>query len=337
MTVSNPTEVREIRQIAHAFIISRLVYLAAKLGVADHLKDGAASAGDLAALLDVQPRPLYRVLRALAGAGIFREEPGERFSLAPLGQPLRTDSPDSLRAYVILNHELTYPTLTEIMHSLKTGEPTFPKVFGKPIFEYFELNPGQFASFQAAMRSSQRAWDSALVEAYDFSNARRVVDVGGGTGSLLSTILARHGGVSGVLFERESVIEAARKSQRDSLPRCEFVAGDFFKSVPSGGDIYLLRRILHDWQDDQAATILRNCRSAMNVTGRILIMEIVLGPANQPTWGHVQDLIMLACADGMERTQRQYADLLSIAGLRLDRVVQTPSDLSILVAVDANG
>jgi hypothetical protein len=324
MTMSNPSEVREVRQIAHGFIISRLVYVAAKLGVADHLKDGAASAGDLAALLDVQPRPLYRVLRALAGAGIFREEPDERFSLAPLGQPLRTDSPDSLRAYVILNHELTYPALIEIMHSLETGEPTFPKVFGKPIFEYFESNPGQFASFQAAMRSSQRAWDSALVEAYDFSNARRVVDVGGGTGSLLSTILSRHRGVSGVLFERGSVIEAARKGQRDSLPRCEFVAGDFFENVPSGGDIYLLRRILHDWQDEQAATILRNCRSAMNVGGRILIMEIVLGPANQPSWGHVQDLIMLACA-------------LATAGLRLDRVVQTPSDLSILVAVDANG
>ena len=214
MSVQDQSSVREIRQIAHGFIIARYLYVAAKLGVADSLKDGAVSVGDLAAVLDVQPRPLYRVLRSLAGAGIFHEEPDQRFSLTRLGRPLRTDWPDSIRDYVIMNHEITYPTLTDVMYTLQTGEPTLPKVFGKPFFEYIESHPEQAATFHAAMHSAQRTWDAAVVEAYDFSMVRHVVDVGGGSGSLLSAILAGHGEVSSILFEREPALAALKTACR---------------------------------------------------------------------------------------------------------------------------
>ncbi len=333
--MSDPSHspVEHLRELTNGFIIPRCIYAVAKLGIADQLEDGARTAADLAEAVEVQPRALYRVLRALAGVGVFREEPGERFTLTPVGEALRASAPDSLRAYIVMNHEFTFPSMGELVHTLRTGEPGFDKAFGAPFFDYFNKNPQQFDSFQAAMESVHRAWSIAVAEEYDFSVARRVVDVGGGNGSQLSAILQRHDHLSGVLFEQAGAIAAAKAGGGGSLPRCEFVVGDFFEEVASGGDIYILRRIIHDWNDEQATVILRSCLKAMGDNSRLLIIEGVPGPANQPSWAHLQDVTMLACLTGMERTVEEYGHLMSTVGLRLDEVVPTQTVLSILVAV----
>ncbi len=298
-------------------------------------KGGGDRVQNLAIALDVKPRPLYRVLRVLAGEGIFKEDPNEHFSLTSMGRLLCDDAPDSLRSYIVMNHEITYPVLNDLMHSLSDDEPILIRTFGQPIFEYLDDHPDRFALFQAAMTAANHAWDPMIAEAYDFSEADRVIDVGGGNGSMLSAILSRHRNVTGVLFDREGAIAAARDGAGGPLPRCEFVVGDFFDNVPRGGDIHTLRRIIHDWADDQAVAILRNCREALAEDGRVIVIETVMAAANESSWANLQDITMLATTHGMERTEQEYGSLMSRAGLRLENVLNTSSDLSLLVGVRA--
>ena len=180
------------------------------------------------------------------------------------------------------------------------------------------------------MASAQRIDDPALVDTYDLSDTCRVVDVGGGNGSLLSAILTRNSHLTGVLFDRESTITAAKAGIGGPLPRCEFVVGDFFEEISSGADLYLLKRILHSFNDESVLTILRNCREAFADGARVLIIESVIGPANEPSWGMIQDMIMRFITGGKERTKDEYGALLEQAGLRLTRTLSTPSDLMII-------
>ena len=324
-----------IQVMANAYMTARAIYVMAKLGVADLLKGGPRSAAELAEATNAQPVVLHRLLRALAAEGVFHEDVDGRFSLTALGQPLRSDVDESLRAYILMHHETFFSSWVEVMHTVRTGEPAFNKVFGMTRWEFLESNPEAAETFHTAMMQLRRFQDPSLAETYDFSRARLVIDVGGGNGSLLSRILMRYQNLSGILFERESGVAAAKAGTGGALPRCEFVVGDFFKEVTPGADLYILKRVLHDWKDEQAVSILRNCRRAMTDGGRVLIIESIIGPANERSRAIVQDLVMLLGLEGMERTVSQYAELLVRADLRLEQVLPTPSDLSVLVAVAA--
>jgi hypothetical protein len=322
-----------LRQMALGYIVSRSISVVAELGIADLLKDGAKTAEELASATGANQNILYRILRILAGEGVFKEGANRSFSLTPLSQALRTDAADSVHAYIVMKHELEFPPLMDIMHTVRTGEPAFVETFGKPAFEFLKENPGPAARFHAAMAAGHGDEDGAIAEAFDFSGVNHVIDVGGGNGSLLSALLGRYDHMTGTLLELEPAITAAQSGAGGPLPRCELVAGNFLEEVTSGGDAYILKKIIHNWSEDAAITILRNCRNAMNEGGKILIIETLVGPANESTWGKMQDFTMLLVfKGGMERTTEEYAELLGKADLRLDHVQEISLETAIVVA-----
>jgi hypothetical protein len=324
-----------LRQRAFGFITARSIYAVAKLGIADLLKDGAQSIEELSLATESNADALYRVMRTLSGEGVFREDDGRRFSLTPISQLLRTDMPDSLCAYIVMNHGVQYQAWKDVLHSIATGEAAVLKTFGQTWGEILRTNPEHRDIFHAAMKSSEQTQNPGLARVYDFSKAKVVADIGGGNGSLLSTILTQHEHLSGILLDIEPAIKSARAGGRGSLPRCETVIGDFFKEVPPGADVYVLKRVLHDWDDDSAISILSNCRRAMPSEGRILIIETLVGLSNEPSWGKLQDLSMLITTGGKERSETEFANIFSQAVLRLIQILSTPSDLKILVAACA--
>jgi hypothetical protein len=248
------------------FWLSRALYAAAKLGLADLLKDGPRTADDLAKLSGTHAPSLYRVLRALASAGVFSETPDGRFSSTPLSSTLETDAPASLRGFAIAElGEDHYPAWAELLHSVRTGEIAFNRLFGMSVWEYRAQHPDDARIFDEAMASFTAAGNEAILAAYDFSPFRKIVDVGGGDGSLIAGILKTHPAVQGVVFDLpHAIMHAQQRLEAAGLTnRCQAVAGDFFESVPDGGDAYALKWIIHDWDDERAVTILRNCRRAM--------------------------------------------------------------------------
>lgn len=317
--------------------VSQALYVAAKLGIADLLRDAPQSCIKLAEATQTHSNALYRVLRALASLNIFSEEEDGRFSLTPLAEPLRTDAPGSLRAFAIMLGEQEHWRAWEgTLHSIKTGEPAFEHVFGMPHFRYFADNPEAARIFDEAMTSRSSQENEAVVAAYDFSSIRVVVDVGGGQGTLVASILKVQLSSRGVLFDVPHVIAAsrARLANINLADRCEFVAGDFFVSVPAGGELHLLKKVIHDWDDERAQIILRNCRDAMGDEGRLLLIEPVIPPGNDPSFNKLLDLLMLVwTSGGRERTESEHRALLASAGLHLTRVIPTISGVSIIEAV----
>lgn len=312
-----------------SYIPTRVIYVAAKLGVVDLIDDDGTSVQVLAEKLDAHHGALYRVLRALAGLGILHEGENDRFSVTPLGETLRKDSPDSVRDYAILMHEFVFEGFENIIECVRTGEP----VIGD-FFEYLRQNPDQASIYHAGMSSQGRIEASAIIEAYDFSKCGTIVDVGGGNGAFLSSILARYHQISAVLFDQASALDAAKSERVGSLPRCELIAGDFFEGVPSGRNTYILKRVLFSFSDEAAIQILENCRQAMVDSGRVLIIEPMIGGANEQTPALSYDMTFLVWLTGRVRTEEENAALLSQAGLRLKNVVSTKSDVSILEAFD---
>jgi hypothetical protein len=309
------------------YIPTRVLYVAVKLGIADHISDDGASASDLAQKLGVHSGALYRVLRTLAGIGVLHQDENDLFFLTPLGKTLRKDSPQSVRDYAIYSHEFVYDGFRNITESVRTGKPVIDDFFA-----YLRSNPELETIFHAGIGNRGRIETKAILQAFDFSKCRQVVDVGGGNGAFLSSLLASHEQVSGVLFDQESAIRAAESGRGGSLPRCRLVAGDFFDRVPSGGDIYILKRVLFDWTDNEAIKILENCRKASDGEARLLIIEPLIGPPNEQTPAHLYDMTFLVLLTGRVRTQDEYTALLSQAGFRLDRIIPTDSDVSILEA-----
>ena len=316
-------------RLVRSYIATRVIYVAAKLGLADHIRDDGASAQNLAQILNVHPGALYRVMRTLAGLGVLHQDEHDRFFVTQFGETLRKDSPQSVRDYAIFSHEFVYEIFRGIMDSVRTGKPVI-----EDFFEHLRANPEQEAIFHTGMATKTRIETVAVIEAYDFSKCGTVVDVGGGNGAFLSGILASCEQVSGVLFDQKSAIEAAKASRGGSLPRCRFVAGDFFEAVPSGGDTYVLKRTLYNWSDEEVAQILKNCRKAMKSETRLLIIEPLIGPPNEQCTGHLSDMNFLLMG-GRVRTEEEYSNLLRQTGFRLQKNVPTESDDSILEAVAA--
>jgi len=316
---------------------ARLVYVAAKLGLADLLKGGPRTPEDLAAATGVQAPALYRVLRALASLGIFAEIKGRRFKLTPLAATLQTGVPGSLHGFALMiNEKYIWDAWEELLHGLKTGEIPFLKAHGVPPFEYLEKHPEDLEVFGESMTSLSRTENPAITAAYKFSTVQTLVDVGGGHGSLLGTILKANPKLKGVLFDQPSVISRARNDQHVTAKRiaarCTFESGSFFEAVPKGGDAYIMKYILHDWNDAECVKILANCRAAMNEKGRVLVVDTVIPPGNDPGWGKLLDINMLIIG-GRERTKEEFAAMFTQAGLKLIRVLPTKCPLSIVEGV----
>jgi hypothetical protein len=317
-------------QVAFGFISARALYVAAKLGVADHLKDSPKSAVELATALSVQPDALYRIMRVLAASGVFVLDRNDRFSLNEIGDTLRATSAQSVRDYVIMYHEYVYPPFDHIVSTVRTGESGRLKASGKTTFEMVKTDPAFAAAIYAGLASRAKLDIAALMAAYDFSDAEIVADIGGGNGGLLSAILARCPNLSGLLFDLAPAIDAAKAGKGGPLPRCEFVVGNFFDAVPTGADVYILKLVLHDWQDDYVERILVRCRNAMSSTSRLLIIEGLVGPPDEMSLTTLVDITMLINVGGRERTQAQFEKLLDRAGLKLQKAIPTESALYIL-------
>jgi len=330
-----PPHVVLIQMCGGAWVASA-IHAAAKHALADHLADGPRTADDVAEVTGLHAPTLYRFLRSLAGLGLFTQDDAGRFGLTPLGAALRSGAPGEARSTALAFLGPAFSRSWEhLTHTLETGQPAFDKAWGTGVFDYMARDQELASLFSQAMVGFHGAEPPTVAEAYDFSGVRTVVDVGGATGNMLAAILSRHPGVRGVLFDQAHVVAdaSALLEGRGVADRVTIQAGSFFEGVPSGGDVYILSHIIHDWTEEQCLTILQHCRDAMNPGGRILIVETVLPEGDTPHQGKLQDLVMMAIPGGQERTEAEYATLLGKAGLRLQQVVPTTSVVSVVEAV----
>ncbi|MGE3314595.1 MAG: methyltransferase [Planctomycetaceae bacterium] len=316
--------------------VASAVHVVAKLGVADHLKDGAKSSDELAAQLDCHASSLFRVLRAMTCLGILQENRPKHFSLTEAGELLRSDHPESMRSMALFQGARPHwHGWGELHHSVKTGQPAFEHVHGMGFFDYCLATPEFGEHFNGAMTGMSAMAAGAVLAAYDFSGIRKLVDVGGGHGYLISRILEKYPELQGGLVDLPDVAEGA-KSTLGALgltSRCEVVGGSFFDSLPPA-DAYIAKNIIHDWDDEHSRTILRNMRAAMEGNGRVILLEIVISPEVQGDVAMLIDLEMLhATRGGRERTEREFADLFEAAGLKLNRILSTETLYRVIEAV----
>lgn len=336
-TVPVPAEdVARLRGIITQYFSSRALYAAAALDVAGALAGGAMSIDELARATGSHASSLYRVLRVLASSGIFAEGDDGRISNTPLSELLRADMPGSLRDLVLLfGDETSWHSWEGILHAVRTGEAPFEHLYGEKFFDYLQGHPETAAMFDRAMASSSTTTNSAVVEAYDFSGLGTLVDVAGGTGSALCSILGVTPGLRGIVFDLPHVAGRARAfiAAQGLADRCEFVGGSFFDAVPAGADAYFMKHILHDWGDEECAKILAACRKAMTPKALLLICERVVPAGSEPSSAKLIDLHMLMTNHGgKERTEKEYRTLLASAGFQLARVIPTSTPWSVIEA-----
>jgi O-methyltransferase domain/Dimerisation domain len=326
-------------RIGRGYQLSQALYVAAKLGVADVLGSEPLAAEAVAEAVDVRAPVLRRVLRALVAGGVFIELEDGRFANNEAAEALRADAPGRMREVVINFGEEMYRAFGELLHTVRTGETAFDVVFGAPLFEYYAANPQVEASAAARMLARTLPVASEFAASEVVRDARTLVDVGGGTGTLLAKVLSHRPKIGGVLFERPGMLELARGylAEQGVADRCELVDGDFFSSVPAGGDVYVLKSVLHDWDDERCIAILQSCRAAMDHAARLAIIELLL-PERMTASGPklsaaLLDLIMLAYAGGRERTEAEFTQLLEQASLRLVSTTPLAAGPHVLEAV----
>lgn len=327
---------RQVLALATSLWVSRAVYAAARLGLADLLANGPARADELAEATRSHAGSLFRLMRALAGLGLLEQHADGRFELTPVGAALRSDAAQPTRDTVLaLSGRRMWETWGDVMYSLQTGRTAFEKVYGKPLFEHMAAHPDEARYFASAMVGLHGDEPPAVAQAYDFAGVGSMVDVGGSSGNMLAAIASRHGALRGIVYDLPHVQDVALGNfRRHGLDgRCGFVGGSFFESVPSGHDLYLLSHVIHDWDEDQCVAILQRCHAAMAGRGRLLLVELVLPEGSAPHPGKVLDLLMLTVAGGIERTGAEYGALLGRAGFRVTRIVPTASAVSIVEAV----
>lgn len=312
--------------------VRQVLFVAARLGIADLLAEGPRSAAELASRSGADEAALYRVLRALCAIGIFSWLGDGRFELTPLGQLLRSGVHGSLRA--VAGHSIEGGrAFAELLHSVRTGEPAFNRAFGVSLFDYLAQEPDVGISFDGSMESRTVGVADATLAAYDFSRYRTVVDVGGGTGVFLMALLAAYPAVRGVILERPAVAERARRriTAAGFGERCTVTEGDFFDSVPPGGDAYVLSRVIHDWDDERASAILVACRDAMSDGAKLVLLEAVVPTdAIPPLETAMFDINMLVMTGGRERTEAEFRALFASAGLRLTRIIESGTPVSVI-------
>jgi hypothetical protein len=328
-------ESMQLIQMGTGFWVSRLLFAAADLKLADHLANGAKTGEEVAAATGMHARTMHRFMRSLANFGILAEDGAGRFGLTTLGEALKSDAPGSARSTILaLAGQAQWRAWEQFPFSLETGNTAMEKAWGVPLFDYLAAHPEEASYFSEAMVGIHGPEPPAVAAAYDFSGFEKIVDVGGATGNMLVNVLGRHAGPKGVLFDRPHVTTDAPAliAKAGLTDRISIETGDFFEGVPTGGDAYILSHIIHDWNEDQCLTILGHCRKAMKPSGKLLIVEFVLPAGNTPHFGKLADMVMLAIPGGEERTEDEYATLLAKAGFRLNRVVPTASDVSVVEA-----
>jgi hypothetical protein len=323
-------------QLISGFWIARGIYITAKLGLADLVKDGRKTAAELAAATGTHAPSLFRVLRALASVGIFTQDGQDRFGDTPWLQTLRRDVPGSLRAFAMTElGEEHYPAWGELLHSVQTGGIAFDNAFGMDVWKYFAQHPDKARVFNDAMSGMTAQANEALHTAYDFAGIKTLIDIGGGHGSLITSILRRNPEMHGILFDSQQVIEGAREvvQTSDVADRCEVVGGNFFEAVPEGADAHILKWIIHDWDDEQSLTILKNSHRALAENGKLILVEAVVPSDSGPHFAKFIDLNMLVMTGGRERTEAEFRELYVRAGFRLTRVVPTESPFSVIEGI----
>lgn len=312
---------------------AQAVGVAATLGIPDVVKDNAVGVEEIAAKVGAHADSVYRLLRALASVDVFEELPNKKFRLKALGHTLRSDVPGSARSMAIFQTQYNWPHWSELLHSVKTGEVGVPRVRGgKNLFEYMQGNAHAQAQFDDYMTLVSSIEITAVLAAYSFAGAKVIADVGGGHGTLLKGILEATPGARGILFDQPHVVQAA-KLDGPLKERIELQGGSFFEGVPAGADVYVMKHIIHDWEESKCLTILKHIRDAIPKNGKLVLVEAVVTPRGIPHFAKEIDLEMLVAAGGRERTAEQYAELFAKAGFRLTRVVPTVSVASVIEAV----
>lgn len=333
-----PSAVEVVMNMALGYLVSRSLHVATEMGIADLLADGPRTVNALASSTGAHPQSLYRLLRTLAAHGVFAEDDRGRFVTTPAAALLRRGV---MREGVLLCGEVTgdgswWRAAGALRHSIITGEPAFHRQHGVGFFDYLGDHPECGEWFDRGMANFATAENPAIAEAYDYGRFGHIVDVGGGQGGLLAEVLERHPTVRGTLFDLPQVVRNPGFLNKSTfVERCEAVGGDFFRSVPTGGDAYILKRILHDWSDEQCVRILRRCRAAMSARARLLVVDAVVPAGNDPHPGKVMDILMMVLAEGRERTEKEFGALFDEAGLQLTGITTTASTLSIIEAVSA--
>ena len=318
-----------LAQMAFGFIVSQAISVAAKLRIADHLKDGAKNAEELAALTETHAPSLYRLMRALSSVGIFARDAEEKFSNLPMGEFLRSDHPESLRGIVhMMCDREHWQAHGNMMQSVKTGENGFEYTFGMPFFPYAIENPHVAQIFDDAMTSFTSSIARAVAAAYDFSEAKTIADIGGGHGTLLSTVLEANAHAEGILFDQPQVAAGAKVPANAKV-----VGGDFFAEIPVEADVYLMKHIIHDWNDEQSVAILNNLAKSAKPGAKVLLVEGVIEEGDAPSMSKVMDLNMLVATGGKERTAAEYAALFEQTGFKLTNIYPTASPVQIVEAV----
>lgn len=315
----------ELYKLTTGAWLTQAISTAARLGVADAIASGRSTTAEIAQEVGAHEPTLYRLMRALSDYGVFAQGPGDRFALTPMGESLRSDGSHSLRRWAIWTGARFYrDAWSGLEQAVRTGEPSFARVHGADLFSYLGAHPDDGLVFDGAMQDIAGNFLAGILSVYDFSGYSTVVDVGGGTGALLSAILHTAPGTRGVLLDTPPVLRAAEPVLRTAgiTDRCHTVPGNFFDHVPPGADLYILSNIVHDWDDDSALRILQTCRAAMRADSRLLIIELVLPDDARPSMGKLLDLEMLSVTpNGRQRTEGEYAQLLARARLDVTNIV----------------
>jgi hypothetical protein len=326
-----PTE--QLLELSLGYLYSAALHTAARYDIADLLADGPRTPAELARAAGVDGPQLYRVLRFLATKGVFREDETGRFHLTPLAEPLRSDAERSLRDYVLVRgEEVFWHSAARLHEAVRTGRTAFEGLYGVPFYDYVAADPDLAAAFNASMAAFSGTLTNDVAAACDLDGAKSAVDVGGGRGGLLRALLRRHPQLTGTLFDLESVVSAHVLDTPELTGRWRAEAGDFFTSVPPGADVYLLKHVLASWPDEECVRILRSCRRAMPGHGRLLVINALVPPGNEPHPGKTIDMVMMTVLNGKSRTRAQYEALLAQAGFAVTGVVEASPHASVVEA-----
>lgn len=330
------TEPAQLLEHALGYLYSSALNTAARLGVADHLHDGPRTAAELADLTGASGPHLHRVLRFLATRGVFHEDDESRFHLTALAEPLRSGSPKSLRDFILsLGDPIFLDPAARLHDTVRSGHPVFEDIFGAPFYAHLAGDPVTGPAYNSGMASFSQLVSNDVTATYDFPERAVVVDVGGGRGGLLRTILSRHPEVTGVLFDLPSVVADHVLDEPGLAGRWRVEGGDFFSSVPEGGDVYVLKHVLASWPDADCRELLTTCREAMPSDARLLVVNGVIPPGNDPHPGKTIDILIMPLLQGRERTLPEYTQLLTEAGFTVGRVIPLSPNATIIEAVPA--
>jgi O-methyltransferase len=329
-----PPPFERMENMLAGHFVAQCLHAVAVLGIPDLLAKDHTTIEAIARATGCHTLSLQRLLRTLASVGVFSENMSGHFQLTPLGETLRSDVSNSLRDKAIF--EISAPMWSawgSFIDALRSGAPSFPRVHNATVYEYLAKHAELGVVFNRFMTAQSNLHNAAIVDSYDFSGVRTVVDVGGGHGATLTAVLERYPTMKGILFDLPEVVTTARFEASDVAARCEVVGGNMLQSIPAGGDAYVIKRVMMDKTDDEAITVLRNCIAAMNTAGRILIIDPMLPGAAEPHLNWLTDMLMLAVTRGRCRTEAEFHDLFNAAGLTLERIVRTRSSNFILEGV----